>query len=92
MNEEFKKSGINTVTSSDGFVVEVKFTGGVFYRDREREVYVDSEWTTKPHGILLYRTSNDNKGLSGLTNPQIDAIFIKLIRALQFLGHRAETL
>jgi hypothetical protein len=29
MTEEFKKTGMNTVTSANGFTVEVKLAGGV---------------------------------------------------------------
>jgi hypothetical protein len=54
MTEEFKKTGMNTVTSANGFTVEVKLPGGVLYRDDQGEIRIDSECLVDPHGIVLY--------------------------------------
>ena len=41
MTEEFKKTGINTVTSANGFTVEVRLRGGVLYCDDQGEICID---------------------------------------------------
>jgi hypothetical protein len=92
MSEEFKKSGLNTVTSTNGFTVEVKLAGGVLYRDSNGELEIDSEWLVKPPklGIILYKGSRGNKGFDKMEQPRIDSIFCDAARALEYLGHRVE--
>jgi hypothetical protein len=90
MNEEFSTTAMNTVTSTKGFTVEVKFAGGVEYRDSNTEAHLDSEWLAKPPGILLYRTSPGNRGFDKLQQPHADIIFDNIVRALKYLGHRVE--
>jgi hypothetical protein len=77
MNEEFRKTGTNTVTSTKGFTVEV-------------QAEIDSEWVVKPAGIILYKGSFGNKGFSEIGQSQIDDIFSNTARALEHLGHRVE--
>jgi hypothetical protein len=90
MNEEFRKTGTNTVTSTKGFTVEVKPAGGVLYRDANVQAEIDSEWVVKPAGIILYKGSFGNKGFSEIGQSQIDDIFSNTARALEHLGHRVE--
>jgi hypothetical protein len=90
MCEEFQKTGPNTVASTRGFTVEVKFGGGVIYRHGDAEVTIDSEWLAKPPGIILYKRSPANKGLDNMDQGRVDSIFSDVARALMYLGHRVE--
>jgi hypothetical protein len=85
MIEEFKKTAVNTVTSANGFTVEVKFAGGVLYRDNQGETRIDSEWLVKPHRILLYK-----RGFEKVTRARVDSIFSNAARALEYMGHPVE--
>jgi hypothetical protein len=87
MSEEFKKTGVNTVTSEKGFTVEVKFAGGVLYRDSNGEVKIDSEWLAKPPGILLYK---NKKRFDKMQQSLFDDMFSNVAKALEYLGHRVE--
>jgi len=92
MIEEFKKSGPNTVVSTNGFTVKVKLAGGVLYCDSNGEREIDSEWLVKPPnlGIILYKGSRGNKGFDNMEQSRIDSIFCDTARALEYLGHRVE--
>jgi hypothetical protein len=92
MNDEFQKTGTNTVTGRNGFVVEAKLAGGVLYRDSNGEIEIDSEWLVKPPklGIILYKGSPGNRGLDKLERSRVDNIFSNVARALEYLGHPVE--
>lgn len=86
MTDEFRKTGLNTVTSSEGFSVEANITGGVLYRDTQGdEVRIDSEWRVRPHGILLY-----TRGLKRLSPVALDKLLANVTRGLEYLGHPVE--
>lgn len=85
MRDEFQKTGLNTVASAKGFTVEVKFAGGVLYRDANGETHIDSEWLAKPPGIILYK-----KGFDKMEQSRIDTMFSNVAEALEYLGHRVE--
>lgn len=87
MSEEFKKAGVNTVTSSNGFTVQVKPMGGVLYRDANGEVKIDSEWLVKPPRILLYK---NKKSFDKMEQSLFDNMFSNVAKALEYLGHRVE--
>jgi hypothetical protein len=83
MTEEFKKTGMNTVTSANGFSVEARLAGGVLYRDDQGELRIDSEWSVDPHGIVLYTQGLDKK----VPRARLDTILSNASRALEYLGH-----
>lgn len=89
---EFKKTGANTVTSSNGFTVKAKLTGGVVYRDTQGETYISSEWLVESPdlGIILYKGDPGNKGFDGMEPTRIDSIFSDVARALEYLGYRVQ--
>jgi hypothetical protein len=89
MIEEFKKIGVNTVTSSKGFTVQVKPMGVVLYRDANGEVEIDSEWLVKPPRILLYK---NKKTFDMMDQSLFDSMFSNVARALEYLGHQVEGL
>ena len=63
MNNDFSKSGSNSAISAEGFSVEVKFAGGVLYRDALGEISIDTEWRQKPSfGMLIYATIQRGQG------------------------------
>ena len=82
---EFQKAGLNTVTSSKGFTVEVKLAGGVIYRDFNGETHIDSEWLVKPPRIILYK-----KGFDKIELSRVEGMFSNVARALEYLGHQVE--
>ena len=86
MTEEFKKTGTNTVTSANGFTVEVRLRGGVLYRDDQGEIRIDSEWLVNPHRIVLYTQSLEKK----VPRARLDTILSNAARALEYLGHPAQ--
>jgi hypothetical protein len=83
--EEFHKDATNTVSSTNGFTVEVRFGGGVLYRDHDGEIPIDSEWLAEPHRILLYLPR-----CGGSTRDRINRILPGVVRALEYLGHPVE--
>ncbi|WP_148664999.1 hypothetical protein [Sulfuricaulis limicola] len=85
MNHEFQKTGLNTVTSSQGFTVEVKFAGGVHYHDAIGDILIDSEWLVNPPRILLYRRR------AYVSDSRLNDVYANAQRALEYLGHRVET-
>jgi hypothetical protein len=85
MCEEFQKAGIDTVTSTKGFTVEIRFAGGIIYRDAAGRVDIDSEWLAKPLGIVLYK-----RGPSDIQGSRLDSVISNAVRALEYLGHRVE--
>lgn len=87
MSEEFKKIGVNTVTSENGFTVQVRPMGGVLYRDANGEFKIDSEWLVKPPRILLYKSK---RSIDKMEQAIFDNMFINVTRALEFLGHQVE--
>jgi hypothetical protein len=82
MAEEFKKTGVSAVISTNGFTVEVMGFGGVLYRDNQGETRIDSEWLVKPHRILLYKRSFEK-----IPRARFDTIFSNATRALEYMGH-----
>gem|GEM_PF-4616912 len=92
MSEEFRKSGANRVTSSNGFAAEAKLTGGVEYRDDRGEALIRSEWLVEPpnFGIVLYKNDPGNKGFDKIDESRVDTIFSNVTRALEYLGHRVQ--
>lgn len=90
MSEEFTKSAPGTVVSTEGFSVEVKPTISVIYRDAAGEVSIGSEWLVKPPAIAIHKGARTNKGLEGKAPAQIDELFDRVVRALQFMKHRVE--
>ena len=85
MGSEFQKTGVNTAASTQGFTVEVKFAGGVEYRDSVGTVSIDTEWLVNPSRILIYRKRSDE------TDPRLNEVYSNAQRALEFLGYRVET-
>jgi hypothetical protein len=85
MTEELQKTGANTVTSTDGFTVEVKYAGGVLYRDGKGEAHINSEWLVKPHRILLYK-----RGFEEMAGARVESIFSNVTRALEYMDHPVE--
>jgi hypothetical protein len=84
MTEEFKKIGVNTVTSTIGFTVQIGPGGGVLYHDGSREVRLESEWLVKPSlRILLY-----TRGFEKAAENEI--IFSSIVRALEYMGYPVE--
>jgi hypothetical protein len=82
MAEEFKKTGVSTVTSTNGFTVEVMGLGGVLYRDDQGETRIDSEWLVNPTRILLYKGR-----FKEVPRARFETIFSSATRALEYLGH-----
>ncbi len=80
MSAEFQKTGPNSVTSINGFRVEVRFAGGVKYVDTEGEFRIDSELLVKPYRILLYPPSRDPSAME-----RFERILPNLKRALDYL-------
>ncbi|MHB1530023.1 MAG: hypothetical protein ACYCXT_11465 [Acidiferrobacteraceae bacterium] len=85
MDAEFQKTGTNAVASAKGFTVEVKFAGGVEYRDSIGNVSIDTEWLVNPPRILVYRKRADE------SDSRLNEVYSNAQRALEFLGHRVET-
>jgi hypothetical protein len=85
MSDEFQKTKLNTVASDKGFTVEVKFAGGVLYRDADGEVLTDSGWLVNPHRIVLYMPRRDQ-----MAQDRFQQILPNLKRALNFMGHPPE--
>jgi hypothetical protein len=85
MGAEFQKAGMNTVTSTKGFTVEVKFAGGVEYHDSIGSVSIDTEWLVNPPRILIYHKRSD------AMDPRLNEVYGNAQRALEFLGYRVET-
>jgi hypothetical protein len=92
VSEEFKRNGANSVTSSNGFTVEVNLSGGVVYRGAGGENYIRSEWLVDPPalGIILYKGDPGNKGFDKADQSRVDALFSDVARALEFLGYKVQ--
>jgi hypothetical protein len=84
MNDEFKKTGVNTVTSSNGFTVEARFAE-VSYDDAAGRVEIYAEWGGTPTEVILYKRSLDGMAIS-----RVDTVLSNVTRALNYLGHRVE--
>ncbi len=90
MDDEFTKTGVNTVASSQGFAVEVKFLGGLCYCDDRNKVKIDSEWLVNPDRFLIHKPTIGDKGFETMDQSRIDAMLDNVVRALQFLGYQVE--
>lgn len=91
MSQEFQRSGPNSVTSTEGFSVDVIPAGGVIYRGPDGVISIDSELLVKPtFGMVIYEGSHANRGLENKDSIEIKAIFDRIAEALQFLGYRVE--
>jgi len=89
MSETFQTTRLDTatrVTSSKGFLVEVKFGGGAVYVDSTGRIPVDIEWLGKPPGILIYTGS-----LHTQTKERFDEVLSNVVRALEAAGNHVET-
>ena len=84
MDEEFKRAGVNTVTSANGFTVEARFAE-VSYDDVAGHVEIYAEWGGDPTEVILYKRS-----LNGMATSRVDTVLSNVTRALKYLGHRVE--
>jgi hypothetical protein len=82
MTEEFRKIGPTTITSTAGFTVEVKFPGGIVYRDDQGETHIDSEWLGEPNRLLLYKSSVEK-----LAPDRVGSIISNVARAVEYMGY-----
>jgi hypothetical protein len=55
--EMFQKTGPNTVTSDEGFSVEVLGRTGLRYTEGDRVMRIDSEFLVGPHGMAVFGPS-----------------------------------
>jgi hypothetical protein len=84
VSDEFKRTGVNAVTSSTGFTVEARFAE-IIYDDEGGHVEIYAEWGGAPTEVILYK-----HGLKDLAVSRVDTILSNVTRALKYLGHRVE--
>jgi hypothetical protein len=84
MDDEFKRVGVNAVTSSNGFTVEARFAE-VSYDDAVGHLEIYAEWGGTPTEVILYKRS-----LNGMTTSRVDTVLSNVTRALRYLGHGVE--
>src|SRR3984885_11512387 len=84
MDNEFQKTGMNTVVSSGGFTVEAQFAE-VAYDDATGHVEIYAEWGGTPTKVILYKRS-----LKGMPTSRVAEVLSNVTRALQYLGHGVE--
>jgi hypothetical protein len=89
MDERLEVTGPYSVSSTEGFVVEVQ-SGGVLYRDASGEASIEFEYLGKPPGMLLYKPTQENKRAKDMDQARIDSIMSRVVRALQHLGWYVE--
>jgi hypothetical protein len=87
MHGTFEKTGEYSVSSTEGFVVEMQRYGGVLYRDADGEVLIGTSWWGAPPGVQLHPITLSAKGLS---QARIDLIMPRVVGALQYLGWHVE--
>lgn len=88
MTSEFTLIATNTVRSNRGFAVTFHPIGGVDYSDDcGVAVRVDTELFVGPFRYAVYAQSKD---LRSMPRSRSDELLSNVIRALDFLGHRAE--
>ena len=85
MKGEFRKTDLNSVTSSRGFTVDLRFAGGIHYRDSASDLAIDAEWLLNPPRILLYRQRGGS-----VPDRRLDEVYSNVQNALEYLGHRVE--
>jgi hypothetical protein len=83
---EFTHTGLNTVSSLDGFTVEARFAE-VMYHDVIGSVEIYAEWGGTPTEVFLYKRS-----LKGVASARIEEVLSNVTRALSYLGHRVQIL
>ena len=86
-NERFEKNGTYSVTSTEGYSVELEHQRGVVYRDAERTVVIGHSWLGRPSGISLHPSTLRAIGLDAAV---VDAITARTANALQYLGYYVE--
>ena len=84
MDDEFKRTGVNTAVSSGGFTVETRFAE-VVYDDAAGHVEIYAEWGGTPTEVILYKRS-----LKGMSTSRVDTVLSNVTRALKYLGHGVE--
>jgi hypothetical protein len=84
MDDEFKRTGVNTAVSSGGFTVEARFAE-VIYDDGAGHVEIYAEWGGTPTEVILYKRS-----LEGMPISRVDTVLSNVTRALKYLGHGVE--
>jgi hypothetical protein len=82
MSDEFTRLGVNLATSSLGFTVQIVPPGRVVYRDASGEFVISTELFVKPLRLMLYRPKKEPE--------RFDAVIPSVLRAIEFLGNRAE--
>ena len=82
--ENFQKTPLGVV-SSNGFSVEFRGSPGITYIKGGNTIRVDSEYITKPLGVLLYKSTKKN-----IDADYNDAMFVDIAKALDFLGYYVE--
>jgi len=84
MDGEFNRTGVNAVSSSQGFTVEARFAE-ICYDDAVGHVAIYAEWGGSPTEVLLSKRSLDRMATS-----RADTVLSNVTRALEYLGHRVE--
>jgi hypothetical protein len=84
MDDEFRRTGVNTAVSSGGFTVEARFAE-VIYDDEAGHVEIYAEWGGTPTEVILYKRS-----LNGMPASRVETVLSNATSALKYLGHRVE--
>jgi rRNA maturation protein Rpf1 len=84
MDDEFKRTGVNTAVSSRGFTVEARFAE-VAYDDDAGYVEIYAEWGGAPTEVILYKRS-----LKSMSASRVKTVISNVTRALKYLGHRVD--
>ena len=85
MTEEFSEDKINTIESNAGFVVELKFGGGIIFKDSRGSMAIDGEWLVNPRRMVVYSRKLDKFG-----SEYVSEVLDKVVRALRFKGIESE--
>ena len=88
MDEKLEKTGTYSVSSTDGFVVELQ-QFGVLYHDASGESVIGYSWLGRPSGITLHPGT---LSAHGLDQARIDLIIPRAVRALESVGWHVELL
>ncbi len=84
MSDEFLKIGPNSVTSNNGFKVEVNYARDVKYVDGEGETRIEIELLVNPFRIHLYPPHDT------AAKERLERILPNLRRALDYMECRFE--
>ena len=87
MEDSLEKTGTYQVTSSCGYVVELKQGRIVLYRDEFGEVAIGHSWLGNPPGMSLHPSTLSALGLDRM---RVELITDRAMRALQELGYYVE--